>query len=284
MTVKLSNRLRERFSDFTNAEKAIASFMLTHLADLPFETAASIAGRVGVSQMTVGRFLRTLGYGKLSELKEELRNDPGPQRYLVSDRAAALDRVRLGDSGLKESLDAEIASLVSVYEQVGGPAWNRAVAHLASADGVYVTGFQTLAGIAADFAARMEYLRPGVRMLDGRDGTFSALFAGADKTPCLVLLEMRRYTRLSHLLAHKAVERGVALIIICDSFCYWARDYTDLVLSIRTETRMFWDSQAPFASLTNLLMQDVIVRLGDAVAERTRRMSALQESFDAFQD
>jgi DNA-binding MurR/RpiR family transcriptional regulator len=75
MIEPLAEKLREDFPKLTKSEKAVASYMLSHLQRLPFETAASIAEAVGVSQMTVSRFLRTLGYKGLSDLKERLRAD-----------------------------------------------------------------------------------------------------------------------------------------------------------------------------------------------------------------
>jgi hypothetical protein len=75
---------------------------------------------------------------------------------------------------------------------------------------------------------------------------------------------------------------GPPIIILCDSHCYWARDYSELVLSVSTESHLFWDSQAPFLTLGNLLLDAIISRLGDSVEGRVRKMRALQERFDAF--
>ena len=114
------------------------------------------------------------------------------------------------------------------------------------------------------------------------ESTFSELFAGGGRRPCLTLFEMRRYTKLSLRLAEAAREAGLPIIILCDSHCYWARDYSELVLSVSTESHLFWDSQAPFLTLGNLLLDAIISRLGDSVEGRVRKMRALQERFDAF--
>lgn len=284
MAARLSQRLRQGFPGFTKAEKAVATYMLANLKQLPFETAVSIAESVGVSQMTVGRFLRALGYNGLNELKDEMRSGLDATPLLVSDRVERIRRNGAKNGKLWENFELEIQSLLGTYELVGAPVWRRAVERLAVSTEVHVAGFQTVAGLAADFAARLDYLRPGARYLDGRNGVFSELFAGGSGERCLVLLEMRRYTKLSHLLARRAVAGGIPLIVICDNHCYWARDYTQDVLAVSTDTVLFWDNQAPFASLINLLLNDLIHRLGESVAERTRVLGALQETFGAFQD
>jgi DNA-binding MurR/RpiR family transcriptional regulator len=95
---------------------------------------------------------------------------------------------------------------------------------------------------------------------------------------------MRRYTKTSLKLAEAAREARIPLIVICDSHCYWARDYTDLVLPVGTQSHLFWDNQAPFLSLSNLLLDAVIARLGDAIEPRLRKLRELQDRFEAFHD
>jgi DNA-binding MurR/RpiR family transcriptional regulator len=279
----LQDRLTRNFPGFTKAEKEIANYMLMNLDRLAFETAASIAETVGVSQMTVGRFLRTVGYQRLSELKQDLRDEMETAPVLVSNR---LDRIKASreTSGLWDNFELEVSGLQSAYELRGTPAWTAAVTAISEASQVHVAGFQTIRGIASSFAGRLAYLRDGVHQQDGRDGTFAEVFAGSQERRCIVLFEMRRYTQLSHSLLAAAQEEGVSIVLICDSHCYWARDYTDTVLPLRTDSNLFWDSQAPFSCLTGLLLDDIILNLGYAVSERLDRMRRLQDRFGAFQD
>lgn len=96
-----------------------------------------------------------------------------------------------------------VNALIAVFEHVATPLCKRAIARLVASDQVFVAGVQTLGGLAADFAARPQSLCPGVGVLDGSNGTFTALLAGTAKKPCLVLFEMRRYTMFSRLLAEQ---------------------------------------------------------------------------------
>lgn len=173
---------------------------------------------------------------------------------------------------------------LGVYELLATPLWTRAVETLSSSSNVFVTGFQTISGIASDFAARLDYMRPNARFLDGRNGTFSELLADGGASPCVTLFEMRRYTKTSVRLAEAARQAGIPLIIVCDSHCYWARDHTDLVLSVRTQSHLFWDNQPPFLTLTNLLLEAIITKLGDSIEPRLGKLRELQHKFEAFHD
>ena len=73
-TLTLEDRIKAQFSKMTRSERSVASYMLANLHLLPFESAADIASNVGVSQMTVGRFLRSIGYRGIGNVKRDLRN------------------------------------------------------------------------------------------------------------------------------------------------------------------------------------------------------------------
>ena len=69
------NKLTRQGTTYTTSEQKIAAYLLHHLSSIRFETAASRGPRVGVSAMTVGHLLRTLGYAGLNVLKKVLRRD-----------------------------------------------------------------------------------------------------------------------------------------------------------------------------------------------------------------
>ena len=283
MSQKLTERLKRDYSGFTRAEKSIANYMLAHNERLPFDTAASIAEAAGVSQMTVSRFLRTIGYPDAGAFKAAIRAELDAGQLMVSDRINRIRRVGDDNQRIAENFELETRALLSAYEQRATPQWREAVEAIAAAERVGVSGFQTIRGIASDFASRLSYLRPDVYLADGADGTFAEIIGPGSGKACIVLFEMRRYTRLSLLLARAAARRNLPLVVICDAHCHWAWDFTDIVFPVQTESVLFWDTQTPFVSLCGLLLDDVIARLGDRVSSRVDELRALQDEFDAFE-
>ena len=75
MIKELQNKLKRQWETFTTSEQKIAAYLLHNISGIPFETAASLGQRVGVSPMTVGRFLRNLGYARSRRLKKSLRGE-----------------------------------------------------------------------------------------------------------------------------------------------------------------------------------------------------------------
>ena len=278
MTATLRERLEDVLPGASRADRAIATYMLADLPGLPFETAATVAAKVGVSEPTVGRFCRTLGYGGFKDLKEHLRRDIGDRPWLIGDRLEAL-RARMGaEGGLARGLEREMAALVAVYELAHGPAWEAATRRLAHAPAVFATGFQTERGVAEIFVHQLQYLRDGVGLLDLAGGSFAELLA-REGDAALVLFEARRYSRLALELARAARDAGVPVTLVTDPYCDWGREVATEVFMVPTAFDLFWESNAQMASLANLLVNGAFLELGAAAEARMARVSDLHGRF-----
>ena len=284
-TPSVRHRLSDCLSGGSRSDRAIASYMLAELNQLPFETAASLGAKVGVSESTVGRFCRSLGYKSFRDLKGSLQQDIGDQPWLISDRLREFEaRVREGHEGagqdlLSSGLKLEIASLVAVYELTQTPEWARVVDRLATASAVYAAGFQTERGMAQIFVNQLQYLRDRVHLLDLAGGNFAELLVAGESKPCLVIFEARRYSRLAPLLAQQARDAGIPVTLVTDPFCDWGRDVSDEIFVVPTEFNLFWESTAQMASLANLLVNGVFLKLGHSVAGRMNVISGLYSHF-----
>jgi DNA-binding MurR/RpiR family transcriptional regulator len=279
----LAKKIGQKFRGLSKSEQAVATWLTTHLRELPFLTAAKIATNAGVSQMTVSRCLRSIGYAGLDEVKRELNRSFHQMPWLIGDRYRQFVASGRPDK-LSGNLDAEIRSLVGVYELARTPEFRRAAQLVASSDRVFVAGFQTVRGVAADFAQRLEYVRDNVRFLSGDNSTYSEAFAATSGKCVLVLIDIRRYSKQIRLLAAQAAGKGIPTIVVSDATCSWARSFTGHVFLVGCDIGTFWDSNAPLTSLLNVFADKVIDLLGKKVGERIGKLTQLQDRFGSFED
>ncbi len=68
-------------------------------------------------------------------------------------------------------------------------------------------------------ANSLQYVRDGVRLVDMTSGHFGDVFAGPPAKNCLILIEIKRYSRQAFLIAKEAAARKIPLIVITDK--YW---------------------------------------------------------------
>ncbi|MCK7266921.1 MurR/RpiR family transcriptional regulator [Enterobacter cloacae] len=283
MTTKpeMLNRIEATFSQLTPSEKRVASWMLAHAALIPFETAESVALTTGTSGITVGRFLRKLGYRNLDDAKKSLRDPYQP--WGMNERLDSWQQQRPLSDRLQHSLSLEVDAITHVYQLAQTVVFQQIVHQLTHAEAVFVLGIQSTRGIANAFFSHLEYLRPRVSYSEGLSGSWvESLNSGFDH-PYVVLTDTRAYSAIARQYCRVASEKSIPMALITDIWCPWARDYPIDLLQVKTDTGHFWDSLAPVSCLFNLLLSGVVQALGDALADRLTINRELQQEFGQFE-
>lgn len=276
----LRGRLEESLRHETPSTQALASYFLTNLSDLPFETAASVGARVGVSEATVGRFCRRLGYRHFKEVKGAIQSELGDKAWLIGDRLQEFaDHLKAGSTEAARGMEREIAAIVANYETAATPEFSRVLTRLAHCPRVFIAGFQTERGHGQFLAHGLQYLRPGVQLLDQTAGNFAEVLLEQPDESCLVLFDGRRYSQLTQALASAAQSAGIPVTLIVDPYCAWARDVADEFFVVQTDFNQFWDATSAMSSLIGLIVNGVFGVLGPKVEDRMTRVSGLYNQF-----
>jgi len=273
--------LRERISEFSPSEKSISSYLLNNIHLLPFETGSSIAQGAGVSEMTVSRFIRGLGFKNMRELRKRLRNQAGDIDSDVDDYLARFQTRDGHPDILQESLRLELDAIVKAYTLATSDLWQEAVAMIAKTRTIYVVGFQAAAGLALDFSTRLLWARPNVIFVENRSGTFGEILNGNPRQSLVVFVDTATYSANGVTLAERLVEVGMPVIIVTDKYTHWAFNYTPYVFEGHTHVKTFWDSTASLSVILNLLIDGVANKLG---ANAQRNFDAMKEKSKHFKE
>ena len=284
MSANILARLRAPDARQTKSDILISNFIERNLAELPFETAKSIAEHVGVSQMTVGRYLRRLGYDGLEELKQEMRQGSTRTAWQVKGKFDRLqDDIRQGRL-LAQLIKQQIDDLSHMYEITVSREWNAAIKALREADEVFVAAYQNVRGVAQYFAAQLSYARPKVQFVDGLNGTYAELLDGSSPNRLLVLTDVRRFASKAKRLADEARRVGVKVLLISDDACTWAKESSDIPIIMPGARGPVWDPATPMVAVFDLRIANLIVELGDRVNVRVDRLTELQDVFGDFEE
>lgn len=269
-------------ADGTPAERRLARFFLDNMADIPFETAASIATKMDLSPMTVGRFLRRLGFQGVDGLKSELRSGAVSSAWQLTDRIETLREDLKAGRLMAELMQEQVETLHRLYEMSNQERWISAVEMILGAREVFIASYQNIGGIARYFAEQLSYARDGVRYMDGLNGTYVELLGHPPEDTLLILIDARRFASKSRILANEAAKAGHRMLVITDQHCDWLDPERHRALILPPATARTWDSFMSLAALLDFLMTSIVIAGGDAVAERTKRIEFLQDRFGDF--
>lgn len=298
MPPSFAQTVEANFAGLTPTAKRIASYMLAHLDRLGLETADQIAQQTGTTGISVGRFLRSIGYRNLDSLKQELRGAQAPS-WMITDRLDAwrrgmqqgADEGRAAASGshpiaahqaLARSLELETDAIRGVYQLALTPVFERVAEQISNADAVYILGIQSTRGISTAFYSYLEYIRPRVFYSDGMSGSYVDSLNSEFASPYLLVTDTRAYSRIAREYCAAATRRALPFALITDIYCPWALECGGDLLQVKTDVGQFWDSLSPLTCLFNLLITQVVARLGTTIDERVARNRELQRELNQF--
>ncbi|MBB4575380.1 MurR/RpiR family transcriptional regulator [Rhizobium sp. MC63] len=266
------HKLRQYVKSGTPAERRIAKYFSEHLNDLPFETAASVADRLDLSPMTVGRFLRALGYQGLDSVKVEIRETVTTSPAQLQSAMSELHADAAEGKPLAMLVAEQIQALHHIYHLTAQPHWSEAVSLISTAREVSIATHARLASLANHFCQRLTQARDGVHTLDGADNRFADLFARpAVDDALLVIIDCRRFAK-ARLLARTARRYGYKVILISPQQADWMADQSNVMLPLPPARAPDLDNLPPLIALLDCLSESVILEVGEEAALRRRRM------------
>jgi DNA-binding MurR/RpiR family transcriptional regulator len=257
-------KLEESVSDLPKQEAKLAQFILLNLKTLGLETGKSLAAKVGVSEVTVGRLLRRLGCNGMKALKVLLR-----EQYSVS--PSFLDTTGDIHPTWETTHAAELAAVTSVFQQTTSESWQRATELLAASPRIFVSGFQSVRGIAEDFTRRLSLARDSVQYMSPHDGMLGEWLVASKEgagDSCVVLIDVVPYASEGIEVARLARRQGRSCVVVSDEYCHWSRDIADATIYAPSKTGLFLESTVGIVVALSLLVDAVAKSAPEVAAER----------------
>lgn len=139
-TIDFSQVITEHFADLTKSEKRIANYLRKHQEESAFLSAGEIAQKLGLSEATLVRFARTLGFNSYPAMRTVLQDN---FRLRVSHSArlrGRLDDLRDGGDIFERLTVTEIDYLTQALESINRSEMAKAVEQIRSHERIFVFG------------------------------------------------------------------------------------------------------------------------------------------------
>ncbi len=259
----------------TPAEKRLARYYMEHPGDISYETAASVADRLDLSPMTVGRFLRSMNIDPHSA--PVLRNGGGMLKTAERGEAA---------NGFAEPAQRDIApardhmdALRQVQAITTGAQWRGAVDAMARASEVYVASLGQMLPMAVYLASRLGVVRDGVRNMSGGDGTYLELLGNRRANCLLVIIDDHLSTNRLQRLAIAARHAGHHVVLFTHAALPDMEQVCDYVIHGPMQGATGCLDPVALVALTEAAVASVSAAQGPFAAERAGRIAELQRFF-----
>jgi len=256
-------KLEQSLPGLPKQEAKVAQFILLNVQTIGPETGKSLAQRIGVSEITVGRLMRRLGYNGTKHLKDLLR-----EHFAIG--GASISPSTDIDRKMSQVMEAELSAIRTVFQQTGNEHWDIAKKLIAKSERVFVTGFQSVRGLAEDFTRRLSIARPNVQYLSPHDGMLGEWLdsASRDRTnELLIIVDVVPYAGEGQELTKIAKQQGRSVVVVSDEFCHWSSKLADACLYAPSNTGLFLESTLGL-NVTLALLVDSAAHASHASAKK----------------
>ncbi len=228
------NRVTASIELMRPAEQRVVRFFLENPEETLIEPALSLAGKVGTSDATVIRAVKSLGFSGMEEMRRSLADEMRRNPSLFNRLERTLDDV--GDdliSALDMTIDIHQKALERLRRDITSESFEQAVDFIVAAKRAYVFGIGPSSAMANYFSIQLK--RFGIEATSvTQTGILLAdqLLHLSQGDLMMIFAYGRIYPELATLLDQSA-KRGVSTVLFSDTLGTKLRDQVDLVLSVQ---------------------------------------------------
>jgi len=268
--------LREELKNarLTKTSKRIGAFILDHETDACFMTSTELAQELEVSEASVIRFARALGYSGYMEFQKHLRKSHTERLGRISS-AVAVPYERLqasmaseGGDYIQEFLMNTQTNITSVIRNNPKAAFDAAIDLLVGSRRRYIVASRANTGVAAYCNLLLRHQLSDV--IPTWESSVNVIDHMCDITreDCVILFSFPRYSEMDRQAMLLAEHAGAKILVITDRPSAPLAQFATALLTVDVDTNTFFNSYVGVQLVMEILCAGLSRRMGGANAEK----------------
>lgn len=278
--------VKARYEDLSSVQKRIADYIFKYPDEVCFCSLKTFAGSLGVTEVTILRFVKKLGLSGFVELKECLREhiqnrlSHGDALGRVSDRIGRdqeLDQDK--DEMLREFVENEINTLRETYGRISAAEIMEAVALIKNAKTVYTMGGDLLKPVCSYLTRRL--LGIGIPVVDMgvlSHANFQAFLSGITPGDVVVIFTLPGYDRQIMNASGYLGRKRIPMVVVTDKENSLIAQQATTVLPCGNHDLFFYNSPLGVFSVASLLAYFTAMDDPEETNKRRGRISEAREA------
>ncbi|WP_313529474.1 MurR/RpiR family transcriptional regulator [Anaerotignum sp.] len=253
----------------TKKEKLIAEFVLDNFAESCFITSTEIAKRLHVSDSSVIRFTRTLGYSGFMDFQKSIRKTYTERINSVSDNITIpserlkLSIGKLGQSDIVESYFSNVLqNMKYCINHNDTLAFERAAGLIAGSKRKFIVTSRANTCIGDMMLLLLKHLLPDVYETSHPSLNVIDHLCDITENDCIVAVSFPRYSEMDLLAAQMAYDAGAKIILITDKASSPLAQYSTQLLTVSVDSNTFFNSYVAVLFTMELLCSFISRKMG----------------------
>lgn len=272
-----SQLITERFDQLTKSEKRIANYLRKNQEEAAFLSASELAVRLGLSEATLVRFARTLGFPSYPVMRTVLQKNFRRRVTHSARLRGRLDDLREGGDIFERLVVSEIDYLTQALETVDRSAFQKAASLLQARSRVFVFGVGPSVSLVNLLELRLgRFGRQVVAMKTAGREFLEPLLWMTDQD-LLIVICFFDVTPALQLVLDYAQEVHCPVIMITDTLGSVVGDKADVVLAARRGPMVEFHSLVVPMTIINTLLLSLANEDRDKVIANLDKLDQLRE-------
>ena len=237
LTAKIQN------AKLTKTQEKIARYFLRNMEHIGSLSSMEVAKEIGVSDASIIRFSRSIGYEGFADLKADIYKALVENAYsgLSLTQRMAKSAMQYGDADLDARfLDMMQRNLTNSFRINDTADFQKVAQMLIQSRKRFVIGLRGCRGVASQFSRLMSFMLPNVvHLQDSECVSINALQDAAEEDVVLMFVFSRFYKIDEHYLK-MAQKRGAKICLITDEMVGPLTGFADVILHAETENMSFF--------------------------------------------
>jgi DNA-binding MurR/RpiR family transcriptional regulator len=262
----------------TKTSRLIGEYVLDHETDACFMTSTEIAAKLEVSEASVIRFARALGYSGYMEFQKNLRKSHTEQLGRISSAVAVpYERLQASMASSSENYIQQFlmnteTNITSVIKNNPQEAFDSAIALLLKARRKYIVASRANTGVASYLNLLLRHQLPDVIPTWESSVNVIDHMCDISSEDCVILFSFPRYSEMDRQALELAEDAGASIIVITDRPSAPLAAFATVLLTVDVDTNTFFNSYVGVQLVMEILMAGLSRQVGDATAEKLQRI------------
>ena len=269
-------QLRESMkrAKLTKTSRLIGEYMLDHETDACFMTSTEIAAELDVSEASVIRFARALGYSGYMDFQKSLRKSHTERLGRISSAVAVpYERLQASmahndENYIQEFLMNTETNITSVVRNNPKETFDAAIDLLLKARRKYIVASRANTGVASYFNLLLRHQVTDV--IPTWESSVNVIDHMCDigSEDCVILFSFPRYSEMDHQAMQLAEDAGASIIVITDRPSAPLAQYATVRLTGDGETNTVCNSYVGVQRVMEIRSAGLSRRVGGANADK----------------
>ncbi|QIL82609.1 MurR/RpiR family transcriptional regulator [Diaphorobacter sp. HDW4A] len=271
-------QIRQLMDTLPPSERRLGEFILDFPGDLASYNASELAELVGVSNATVTRFTRRLGYAGYEEARRHAREERsrGSPLFVAWPDAG-------GDASgfVAEHIQQACENMAATFSQIDEALIDEIANAICAARSVLFLGYRNNRNFAAYLRWQLAQLLSGTQVIPGAGETLAEYAVDTGEKTVLVVFALRRSLPIAARFAASAARAGAQVVYVTDQLSGAANVPARWVLRCHSAAPGPLDNHVAAIMLCDLIATRVMRRAG---AAGRRRLTTVEAEHDSLSE